>query len=289
MAIKTAYFGFEVSDLRAWEDYGSLVGLGVERTDDALFFRFDEKARRLHCVEGPADDIAWVGWEADSVQAYEGLRRHLEAMGISTKDGDDVSSTLRGVERYFYFADPHGVRFEIALGLSEAGQFVSDRVPGGFLTGDLGIGHVAFNSADHLADERFMREALCARLSDYIYQPMPDGSTMHASFLHTNPRHHSIAYAEGLGAGSRLNHFQLEVNNMVDVGMAYERMQAAGIGIALTLGQHSNDRIISFYAMTPSKFMIEIGCHGLTIDDEARWNPVIHDRISDWGHKFQLA
>ena len=289
MSIRTAYFGFEVSDLGAWAHYGDLIGLGVERSADGLFCRMDEKARRLHFVEGPADDIAWVGWEADSEDSAMQLRAHLEGMGIATQDGDAASAQLRAVERLFHFTDPNGVRHEIAWGIKEAGAFVSDKLESGFLTGDLGIGHVAFNSTDHKGDEKFMREALFAQLSDYIYQPLPDGSTMHASFLHTNPRHHSVAFAEGLGGASKLNHFQIEMNTIVDVGMTYERMQAAGVAIGVTLGQHSNDRIISFYAHTPSKFMIEIGCGGILINDEASWVPVIHDRISEWGHQFQAA
>ena len=37
MAISTAYFGFEVSDLDAWERYADLIGLGIERSADGLF------------------------------------------------------------------------------------------------------------------------------------------------------------------------------------------------------------------------------------------------------------
>ena len=287
MPINTAYFGFEVSDLDAWEAYGELVGLGIDRNAEGLFFRMDDKERRLHLIEGPSDDIAWVGWEADTAESYQKLRDHLESIGLPTLDGDAKSAELRGVDQYYYFSDPRGLRFEIALGIKEGAAFVSDKLESGFLTGNLGIGHVAFNSTDHKADEKFLREALFAQLSDYIYQPMPDGSMMHASFLHTNPRHHSVAYAEGLGDASFLSHFEIEMNNIVDVGKTYERMLAAGVAMGITLGQHSNDRVVSFYAQTPSKFMMEIGSNGILIEDEESWEPVIHERISEWGHAFQ--
>lgn len=290
MFIRTGYFGFEVSDLDAWERYAGLIGLGIERTGEGLFCRMDEKVRRCHFMEGASDDIAWVGWEADSEDCFNDLRAHLDGMGIATQDGDDAAARLRGVDRFFHFIGPIGARHEIALGMADAADpFHSGKVPNGFVTGDQGIGHVAFNSTDHKGDEKFMREALFAQLSDYIYQPMPDGSTMHASFLHTSPRHHSIAFAEGLGASSKLHHFELEMCEPKDVEQTYERVQAAGIGIGLTLGQHSNDKIVSFYAHTPSKFMMEIGHSGLRIDDEKSWKPVIHDRISEWGHEFQAV
>ncbi len=290
MSIRTAYFGFEVSDLDAWERYAGLIGLGVERSREGLFCRIDEKARRFHFINGPADDIAWVGWDAGSQERFDYLRSHLGSLGIATQDGDEASARLRGVGRFFHFVGPVGTRHEIALGMKNAeSAFVSETVPHGFLTGDQGLGHVAFNSTDHKGDERFMREALFAQLSDYIYQPLPDGSTMHASFLHTSPRHHSIAFAEGLGGDSKLHHFELEMNKLEDVERAYERVQEAGIAIGLTLGQHSNDRIVSFYAHTPSKFMMEVGHGGLRIDDEESWEPMIHDRISEWGHEFQAV
>jgi len=276
-----------VPDLAAWERFMSLLGVGIEKTNDGLFCRLDEKARSLLFVEGPADDIAWFGWEAESAEAYDRQKQHLQGLGFITHDGDQASAALRGVERFFHFDDPYGVRFEIALNQREAGPFHSEKVKHGFVTGDLGIGHLAFNSTDHLGGERFMREAMLANLSDYIYQPMPDDGMMHASFLHTNPRHHSVAYAEGLGGASKLNHFQIEMRDILDVGMAYERVQDAGVDIRVSLGQHSNDRIVSFYAQTPSPFTIEVGCGGLTIDDEDSWKPIVHDRISEWGHKFQ--
>lgn len=288
--IKTAYFGFEVADLQAWRRFGDLIGLQAEQDADGLFFRVDDRAKRLHFIEGPSDDIAWVGWEADDQESYDCLRTHLGDIGIATEDGDAEQARLRGVTQFFHFSGPVGVRHEIALGIAQAdGPFLSGEIQCGFVTGDQGLGHVAFNSADHREDEAFMREALFARLSDYIYQPLPDGSTMHASFLHTGPRHHSIAFVEGLGADTKLNHFELELNSREEVESAYERLQAAGVGIGLTLGRHSNDRITSFYAITPSSFMVELGYGGLRIDDEDSWKPVVHDRISEWGHEFQTV
>ncbi|KAJ8137883.1 hypothetical protein OY671_008904, partial [Metschnikowia pulcherrima] len=241
--LRTGYFGLEVTSLDSWERYAGLVGLGVERSRGGSFCRIDAKARRFHFVEGPADDIAWVGWDAGNQERFDQSRSHLESLGIATRDGDEASARSRSVDRFFHFVGPVGARHEIASGSEDAGSpFVSDKVPHGFVTGDQGIGHVAFNSKDHKGDEKFMREASFAQLSDYIYQPMPDGSTMHASFSHTGPRHHSIAFAEGSGGESKLHHLESEMSKLEDVERAYERVQAAGIAIGSTSGQHSNDR-----------------------------------------------
>ena len=55
--------------------------------------------------------------------------------------------------------------------------------------------------------------------------------------------------------------------------------------VGVTLGRHTNDFMTSFYARTPSSFMIECGWGGREIDP-ATWQPVeMHDGPSLWGHE----
>ena len=55
--------------------------------------------------------------------------------------------------------------------------------------------------------------------------------------------------------------------------------------VSVTLGRHTNDFMTSFYAKTPSSFMIECGWGGREIDP-ATWQPVeMHDGPSLWGHE----
>ena len=69
-----------------------------------------------------------------------------------------------------------------------------------------------------------------------------------------------------------------------DVGTAYERALRAGTPIANTIGQHANDRMISFYSVSPDGWQVEIGATGRTVDEN--WKEVVeYDRISDWGHQ----
>ena len=58
---------------------------------------------------------------------------------------------------------------------------------------------------------------------------------------------------------------------------------AAAAPLAMTLGRHSNDDMISFYTRTPSGFQIEFGTGGLLIDD-SEWLPPRFDVPSFWGH-----
>lgn len=50
--------------------------------------------------------------------------------------------------------------------------------------------------------------------------------------------------------------------------MASEPAQRRGLNPVLTLGGHTNGRMASFHAQTPSGFELEYGTGGITIDDE---------------------
>ncbi len=75
----------------------------------------------------------------------------------------------------------------------------------------------------------------------------------------------------------------LEVKSFDDVGLCYDRTLKARLPIMQTLGRHPNDKMFSFYAMTPSGFQFEYGWGGRQIDD-ATWEPTTYDCISEWGH-----
>ena len=54
-------------------------------------------------------------------------------------------------------------------------------------------------------------------------------------FLHCNPRHHTVALVAVPGHRG-VHHVMLEVDQLDDVGLAYDRENAAGLPIAMTLG-----------------------------------------------------
>ena len=53
--------------------------------------------------------------------------------------------------------------------------------------------------------------------------------------------------------------------------------------MALSVGQHTNDKELSYYAMTPSGFEWEVGWNPIVVD-ESTWKPTTHQGISIWGH-----
>ncbi len=283
---RLGYLGFEVSDVAAWKRFAvDMLGLLVteRRPDGSIALRMDDQAQRIVVHPGSRDDLAYAGFEVDDEVTLLRLSEQLNQAGFPTAElGDDLARARR-VKRVHRVGDPNGVPIELFHGPEPAADpFRSSLVPSGFVTGDEGLGHVVFAAMDPHATERFYCELLGMRLSDRIETELAPGFSLLITFLHANPRHHTVAFAAA-PMPKRVHHFMLEVGAMDDVGHAYDRCLKAGVEIANTLGVHPNDRMFSFYARTPSGFDVEFGWGGRKIDD-ATWKVERYGRMSVWGH-----
>ncbi len=122
----------------------------------------------------------------------------------------------------------------------------------------------------------FYRDVLGFRISDYANQPF------RAVFFHVNARHHSLALLQAGQPG--LHHLMVEVLSVDDLGRAYDAALERQV-VSVTLGRHTNDHMLSFYARSPSGFMVECGWGGRSVDD-ATWTveEMVHGP-SLWGHE----
>ncbi len=153
----------------------------------------------------------------------------------------------------------------------------------GFKTGSMGLGHILVYARNLDETVHFYRDLLGFRVSDFTEVATPGGK-IRLAFLHCNPRHHSIALIEAPGAPKRINHVMFECNSLDDVGSGRDLCLQRGVPIAIDLGRHMNDHIVSFYMANPSQFALEYGWGGRTIDDST-WQ-VEHYTAADslWGH-----
>ena len=77
-----------------------------------------------------------------------------------------------------------------------------------------------------------------------------------------------------------------EVDDIDLVGRAYDKvLKEKAAPLAMSLGRHSNDQMISFYVKSPGGFDIEFGTDGLQVDD-GRWVARESTAVSYWGHDF---
>lgn len=267
-----------------WRKFGTDV-LGAQLVSDTdpsvALFRTDERAFRLVVENGPPgpDALVALGFEVANEQALNDLVDELQAASIPVKEEPDVAGERR-VRRLVAFTDADGNRIEAHYGQeSSKAAFVSPRGVR-FLCGDLGVGHVFLVSEDGARSAEFYRGTLGFRLSDTIAFGPDNGY-----FLHCNPRHHSIAFAALPGPPPGINHLMLEVDSLEAVGRALDIVEERGDHVVLSLGEHSNDHMVSFYVVTPSGFAVEYGCNGLLVDDTV-WTSGHYDSVSVWGHRF---
>jgi 2,3-dihydroxybiphenyl 1,2-dioxygenase len=286
--LELAYLGVEVADPAAFGRFlGDVVGLlpGDPTIDGADTWRNDDRVHRLVVREGPANDAVFVGVEAVSPAAFDRAVERARAAGAAVTDGSDADLAARRVDGLVRIEAPWGVPFELVHGLAAAPEpFASPLVPGGFLTKGQGFGHVVFVTPDLDTADRFAREVVGLEQSDWMETDI-GGLPLTVRFYHCNPRHHTLALGSlPIELPQKLHHVMVETVSQDNVGLAFDRAFNAGVPIANALGKHDNDKMFSFYAVTPAGFQLEFGYGARAIEEPWTENRR-YDRISEWGHQ----
>jgi 2,3-dihydroxybiphenyl 1,2-dioxygenase len=281
--VKLGYLRFEVKDLPRWQRLlQSVIGMvpSDPGADGALVFTHDQHQHRVALSSGTSDDVTAVGWEAGDDATFESIVDHLKQAGIPLRNGSRSEARARSVERLVCFEDPDGNPLELFSGpRCSLRPFQSTLMPRGFLTGYTGMGHVLLTVRDLDRTRAFYCDVL--GFVNHGYLDWQDVG-LKGLFFYCNPRHHSIAVVQ-TPTGKRIHHFMLETNFMEDVGYVWERALANQVPIEMSLGQHIDERTFSFYGVTPSEFLFEVG-YGTRLVDVA--NEPFHEyqSISLWGH-----
>lgn len=261
-----AYVGFRSPNADDWRTFApDVLGgeLAPDGPDGAVRVRLDDAAWRIAVHPGESDDIAYLGWDVDDLDATVAA---VERAGLAVADGA--------------FVDPFGFRHELVEGIATGDPFRPGRAMSGFVTGAQGLGHVVLIVPDIDAAEQFYVDVLGMRPSDTIDM----GITVR--FLHCagrEARHHTLA----ISAVPRMvgvHHLMVEVNTLDDVGTALDVVHARNLPVAMSLGRHTNDLMTSFYVRSPSGFDIEYGTGGVVVDDDT-WQKASYNAMSIWGHK----
>jgi 2,3-dihydroxybiphenyl 1,2-dioxygenase len=248
-------------------------------------WRNDGRTYRVLVRPGPANDAVAVGFEAIDAEAFDDTVERLRGAGFSVIE-DSAGAEARQVARLARTTTPWGPDAEIVLGLNEAPTpFSSPLVPGGFLTDEVGFGHVVFVTMAFEESAAFLTDGLGFGQSDWLEMEIAEGITLEVRFYHCNARHHTIALARApFEMPQALHHVMFEANDRDDVGTAFDRLWASELGIPNGLGRHDNDGMFSFYLQTPAGFQIEFG-HGARVITEGWTDNRRYDAISAWGHQ----
>jgi 2,3-dihydroxybiphenyl 1,2-dioxygenase len=286
--IELGYIVLEVPEPESISSvFADVVGLvrGEPTASGAPTWRNDERANRLIVQPGPANDAVALGFEAIDADAFESTVSRLAAMGLDVVEDPDQAIGRRA-GRLARTTAPWGTAVEIVLDQADAsGPFSSTLVPGGFLTADVGFGHVVLATLACDESVAFLTEGLGFSQSDWLEMEIAPGITLEVRFFHCNARHHTIALARApFELPQVLHHVMFEMNDRDDVGAAFDRLWATELGIPNGLGRHDNDGMFSFYLQTPAGFQVEVG-HGARVITDGWDDNRGYDAISAWGHQ----
>ncbi|MFE7746607.1 VOC family protein [Nocardia sp. NPDC057455] len=290
-AVHLGYLVAHSRRLTEWRRFGELaIGMHTDALDeDTLRFRLDDHACRFLIRRGHAEDVTALGWQIDDHETFERILARVADRGVPIEEGTAEDTALRGVQRLWRFPGPKGIATEIfttPMTTSEPLRMLGS----GWVTGEAGMGHVAIVSREPESMHGYYRTLFDSRLSDFIDENI-SGLKMKIRFLRVNERHHSIAIANVRGVKldplrTRVQHVNIQSATLDDMLAAYGRVTELGFRMAWSVGQHTNDRELSFYCVTPSGFELEVGWNPIVVtpEREAAWEATTYQGISIWGH-----
>lgn len=297
-SVHLGYVVIESQKFVDWHRFGAdAIGLHVdELSRDAMRFRLDDHACRFLIRRGPAEDLVAAGWQVDDHETFDRILARVTDRGVPVTEGTADACALRGVERLWRFPGPKGIATEIFTRpvltsaplrmLNEA--FVTDAEGPG--ANGYGMGHLAITTKDPVSLQRYYDTVFDARLSDYIDENI-SGLMLKIRFLRTDSRHHSVAIANINGVPvdpirTSIQHMNIQVASLDDLLASFERVTHQGFAMAWSVGQHTNDRELSYYCVTPSGFELEVGWNPVVVtrELESTWEPSTYAGISIWGH-----
>ncbi len=280
--LSLGYLRIRSPHLEKWAAFATDV-LGFMPTggaSKAQHYRWDSYPYRLAITGADEPAVEAIGYEVGDDRDLDEVVRAVEKAGLAVTFGSAQEAAELEVSGFARFTDPAGAPVEVFFGPVLTHVPVVTPLVSSFVTGEMGMGHVVVNVPNAKEEIDFYRDVLGFHCRNTWQVP---GMSM--AFLGCNPRHHTLAFAEGLGMPGLLVHFMVEVAAIDDVGYAQDRCVDAGIPVVMGLGRHTNDHMISFYCLTPDGFMVEVGWGGLQIADPGTAGTYQITKPSFWGHR----
>jgi 3,4-dihydroxy-9,10-secoandrosta-1,3,5(10)-triene-9,17-dione 4,5-dioxygenase len=287
-----AYVVAESTEVARWQQYGEQVlgAMTSSAPEGGLYLKLDKRRFRLAVVAGSEDRYQASGWEVANAADFAAAVAAIEKAGVKVEPASAALKAARCVTDLALFTDPSGNRHELGYGYTGGeSPFVSPLGSTHFKTGAQGMGHTVLPSLNFDASLKFFTEVLGFGISDvFNFQPGPDAPVIRIYFLHAaSGRHHSLALAE-MPSPSGCVHIMLEVTEKDEVDRGELRRAQHGAKLMATLGQHENDKMTSFYMLTPSNFALEYGWGGISVEPGV-WETTYTKQVSIWGHDFSVG
>lgn len=290
-SVRMGYAVIESNKLQEWKTFLQ-QGLGLhlnadEKLINELSFRMDDHAKRLMVQKGSSEDFIALGWQVKDQKTLDIILGRLAERDIAVEKSTLAEAEQRGVKQFWRIVGPKKQNIELFV-VAKLSDEPLNMLTSSFVTGDAGMGHVAITSRKPVKMQRFWQEIFDARVSDFIEQVI-SGVTLDITFLRLNERHHSVAIATTREVAldpirTKVQHMNLQGASLDDLSNAFQRCKQLGYEMAHEIGQHPNDKELSFYVISPSGFEIELGWAPLVVDEKT-WQTTKYFAISSWGHK----
>jgi len=289
-AVRMGYLVVGSQKLGEWKQFASeAIGLHLaDETSTSLAFRMDDHARRLIVENDPCEDVLAIGWQLDDESVLLQVIDRLANNGVTVEQVEGAAAESRGVKSLHRFTGPKRLNVELFT-KPILDERPLDMLVSAFNLGKAGMGHVSLMSREPERSIAFWQELLDARISDRIELESGKRVVMDVTFLRVNERHHSVAIAATRSGSldmfrTRIQHVNIEVASLDDLSSAYNRCKTAGYKLTRNIGQHPNDKELSFYVATPSGFELEIGWDALQVDEDTWQEGKTYSDMSTWGH-----
>jgi catechol 2,3-dioxygenase-like lactoylglutathione lyase family enzyme len=211
-----------------------------------------------------------IGFTAASRADVDALAEQVKAAGCKIISEPGSASGPAGGYAFRFF-DPDGHAIEI---VAEATQRQARALTRGESI-PLQISHIVLHSPTHKDLERFYRDVLGFRLSDWLGDFMV--------FLRCSSAHHRLAILPGPPA---LNHIAFDVESVDDLMRGLARMNEAGVTLQWGPGRHTAGNNTFSYYTTPNGNTVEYTSDLEEVDEET-WEPTVYkpglEVMDQWG------
>jgi 2,3-dihydroxybiphenyl 1,2-dioxygenase len=284
--IHLGYIVIETGKFADWRRFGrDAISMHLDETlPDVMTFRLDDNECRFCCsADRPRTPRPWV--QVDDHSTFDEIVSRVARHGVPISE-EAQRKPRCAVSSACAVPGTNRLAQEIFTS-ARTSDTAGNAVGGGFVTGEFGMGHVAITTKKPQQMRGYYDTVFDARLSDYIDETI-SGVKLKIRFLRVNERHHSVAIAavNRLPVNpirTRIQHLNIQVADLDDMTASYKRVKELGFDMALGVGQHTNDKELSYYAITPSGFEWEVGWNPIVVDENT-WEPTTYQGISIWGH-----